>query len=352
MFLLRSGRVARWTNTPARIFKDPAPSRPRYIRYIGPPADCSCLHAIATNRTYFQLIRFELTKSAQDMDSAYDDDAGDRFTPPVLVIGDRCVCKPKGTSEESGGNANGQIAKVMFVGTLPPPMPPGYWVGVMFESKVGKNDGTLNGRKYFICPPGHGGFVRPSRVKDINEEKRRQEEAERAAEALRNKKQKLKDKGPKSKDDTSEAGGGSVQGGAGDAVLDADGKKLKASPAVSAPDAAATTGDAGEVNGATRLRQKSPERSKTARANMEPTRHATGTPGTDTSGAASHIASRSRASGTGLSIAQVGTLAQFIVHTHLDCMQVLTIRRITLPHRWEPSPSSSCTRRQRRAANR
>ena len=278
------------------------------------------------------------------MDSAYDDDAGDRFTPPVLVIGDRCVCKPKGTSEESGGNANGQIAKVMFVGTLPPPMPPGYWVGVMFESKVGKNDGTLNGRKYFICPPGHGGFVRPSRVKDINEEKRRQEEAERAAEVLRNKKQKLKDKGPKSKDDTSEAGGGSVQAGAGDAVLDADGKKLKASPAVSAPDAAATTGDAGEVNGATRLRQKSPERSKTARANMEPTRHATGTPGTDTSGAASHIASRSRASGTGLSIAQVGnprpvhrahapglhasahytahhpspqvgTLAQFIVHT-------------------------------------
>ena len=242
-------------------------------------------------------------------------DEGDLFTPPVLVIGDRCVCKPKGTSEESGGNTNGQIAKVMFVGTLPPPMPPGYWVGVMFESKVGRNDGTLNGRKYFICPPGHGGFVRPSRVKDINEEKRRQEEAERAAEVLRNKKQKLKDKGAKSKDDTSEAGGGSIQAGAGDAVLDEDGKKLKASPAVSAPNAAAT--DTGDVNAyaATRLRHKSPERSKTARANMEPTRHATCAPGTDTSGAASHVASRSRASGTGLSIAQVGTLSQFIVHT-------------------------------------
>ena len=105
--------------------------------------------------------------------------------------------------------------------------------------------------------------------------------------------------------------------GAGDAVLDEDGKKLKASPAVSAPNAAATTGDIGDVNAyaATRLRHKSPERSKTARANMEPTRHATCAPGTHTSGAASHVASRSRASGTGLSIAQVGTLAQFTVHT-------------------------------------
>ena len=34
--LTRSGRVTRWTNTPVRIFKDPAPPRPGHATSIGP----------------------------------------------------------------------------------------------------------------------------------------------------------------------------------------------------------------------------------------------------------------------------------------------------------------------------
>ncbi|KAJ2359129.1 hypothetical protein IWW50_003982 [Coemansia erecta] len=40
----------------------------------------------------------------------------------------------------------------------------GFWVGVEYDEPVGKNDGSVNGVKYFTCAPGHGSFVRPDKV--------------------------------------------------------------------------------------------------------------------------------------------------------------------------------------------
>uniref|UniRef100_A0A8C7IWN6 Kinesin family member 13A n=1 Tax=Oncorhynchus kisutch TaxID=8019 RepID=A0A8C7IWN6_ONCKI len=38
----------------------------------------------------------------------------------------------------------------------------GIWVGVQLDLAVGKHNGTVQGRVYFRCPPGHGVFVKPS----------------------------------------------------------------------------------------------------------------------------------------------------------------------------------------------
>ncbi|XP_053743082.1 kinesin-like protein KIF13A isoform X2 [Synchiropus splendidus] len=40
----------------------------------------------------------------------------------------------------------------------------GIWIGVMLDLPVGKHNGTVQGRVYFRCPPGHGVFVKPPRL--------------------------------------------------------------------------------------------------------------------------------------------------------------------------------------------
>lgn len=40
----------------------------------------------------------------------------------------------------------------------------GKWVGVILDEARGKNDGTVQGRRYFSCEENHGIFVRQSQV--------------------------------------------------------------------------------------------------------------------------------------------------------------------------------------------
>ncbi|KOO32623.1 hypothetical protein Ctob_013926 [Chrysochromulina tobinii] len=46
-------------------------------------------------------------------------------------------------------------AEVMFVGKIPE-LANGYWVGVEYDMPVGKNDGSVKGRRCFECAPGFG----------------------------------------------------------------------------------------------------------------------------------------------------------------------------------------------------
>lgn len=40
----------------------------------------------------------------------------------------------------------------------------GKWVGIELDRPDGKNDGTVQGVKYFTCKPSHGIFVKPSQI--------------------------------------------------------------------------------------------------------------------------------------------------------------------------------------------
>lgn len=40
----------------------------------------------------------------------------------------------------------------------------GVWLGVELRAAKGKNDGSVQGKRYFTCKPDHGLIVRPSKV--------------------------------------------------------------------------------------------------------------------------------------------------------------------------------------------
>ena len=102
---------------------------------------------------------------------------------PALLPGDRCrVFIGGGEGSGSTGALDsdqqaklkakadkgvGRSALVKYVGQVPG-MPRGYWIGVQYDEKVGKNDGMLNGRRFFRCPAGHGGFVRSTKVVKVD----------------------------------------------------------------------------------------------------------------------------------------------------------------------------------------
>uniref|UniRef100_A0A3B3XNM0 CAP-Gly domain-containing protein n=1 Tax=Poecilia mexicana TaxID=48701 RepID=A0A3B3XNM0_9TELE len=55
-----------------------------------------------------------------------------------------------------------EMAFIRFLGTTD--FAPGLWLGLELRSPKGKNDGSVGGHRYFICRPGYGVLVRPSRV--------------------------------------------------------------------------------------------------------------------------------------------------------------------------------------------
>ena len=60
---------------------------------------------------------------------------------------------------------DGQAGEVAFIGDDLPDVPAGRWIGVVYDEPVGKNDGTVKGRRSFKCRKNHDHLLRPDTIK-------------------------------------------------------------------------------------------------------------------------------------------------------------------------------------------
>ncbi|KAM8833694.1 dynactin subunit 1 isoform 5-T7 [Synchiropus picturatus] len=61
----------------------------------------------------------------------------------------------------------GQCGTVAYIGTTS--FASGKWVGVILDEPKGKNDGTVQGKRYFTCEENHGIFVRQSQIQLVDD---------------------------------------------------------------------------------------------------------------------------------------------------------------------------------------
>lgn len=64
---------------------------------------------------------------------------------------------------------DGRQATVRFIGTTH--FASGDWIGIELDDATGKNDGAVQGERYFDCEQGYGMFIRPSAVAAVMERK-------------------------------------------------------------------------------------------------------------------------------------------------------------------------------------
>ncbi|KAF9964413.1 hypothetical protein BGZ70_006496 [Mortierella alpina] len=93
--------------------------------------------------------------AASDSSSASTQNRAFEEAAQSINVGDRCEV-------DIGGGALKRRGTVRFIG--PTEFQAGLWVGVQYDEPLGKNDGSMQGVRYFTCPPKYGSFVRPDKV--------------------------------------------------------------------------------------------------------------------------------------------------------------------------------------------
>ena len=94
-----------------------------------------------------QLLLKEQEQKKNPVDTTNPSDVDENMT-----VGKRCEIFP-----------GGRRGEIKYVGDAPN-LGEGIWIGVALDEPLGKNDGTVKGKRYFTCIVNHGVMVRPSNV--------------------------------------------------------------------------------------------------------------------------------------------------------------------------------------------
>ncbi|KAK3078237.1 hypothetical protein LTS18_008092, partial [Coniosporium uncinatum] len=73
-----------------------------------------------------------------------------------IAVDKRCRLLPSSSDDRRG--------TVRYIGDVPQIPGLGLWIGIALDEPTGKNDGSIQGQRYFECATNSGVFVRPERV--------------------------------------------------------------------------------------------------------------------------------------------------------------------------------------------
>lgn len=101
-----------------------------------------------------KLGKFDEDKEAKKDAEEDQKEASERGLAEAITVGARCEVALPGQPKKRG--------TVMYVGHTE--FKAGSWIGVKYDEPLGKNDGSVSGKRYFECLPKYGAFVKPHQV--------------------------------------------------------------------------------------------------------------------------------------------------------------------------------------------